>query len=126
MKSVYLLEDGTIGARIGTNGNCGGVGTIRVRIRPNRSGAINFLTADFECEHLDGFGHEVAGARLPAFIREDIFAGAADAFQELNTRRGIDFELIHASLNISDFPGKKFWTAGSEAVRFWFDGQTLK
>lgn len=126
MFTAKFLEDGVIIVRVGTNGNCGGVGTIVAEIAANQQNEINFLTADFECDHFEGYGWEVAGAKLPPEIKEDIFSGAKQAFQENNFKRGIDFKLINASLNISDFVGKKFWTAGFEAVRFWLENQTRK
>lgn len=126
MISVKFREDDSILVRVGTNGNCGGVGIIIVKITPNQQNEINFLTADFECAHSEGYGWEVAGAQLPEEIREDIFRGAKEAFQEAKNQQGIDFILINASLNITDLVGQKFRTAGTEAVKFWIESQTRR
>ena len=121
MPRVYEKDDGTLVAINGTNNNCGGIGRIVVKITPNQTQDFFFSTTNFECEHFDGFGRDVAGAHLPEFIKKDVCDGARQAFSERqNAGEGINFELINASAGITDFPGTKFFEAGFAVVQFWF------
>lgn len=126
MVDVVKRDDETIYARTGTNANCGGVGVIEVKISPNRLENIRFSAFDFECEHIDGFGYKVAGAKLAEILREEIFNGATQAFIEISDKKGIDFQLICASSNIADLIGDKFRKLGFETVKYWFENQTRK
>jgi hypothetical protein len=126
MFNAKFLEDGTILARAGTQTNCGGLAVIGVNITENEMGILRFFTSDFECEHEDGYGMKVAGAKVPVYFREYIFAGAKEAFVELVIKKGIDFELVNALVHQIDARESKFQIAGRLAVTFWFENQTLK
>jgi len=69
---------------------------------------------------------EVAGAKVPVYFRDYIFAGAKEAFEELENKKGIDFELVNALVHPIDAREIKFQIAGRLAVTFWFENQTLK
>ncbi|HRH42273.1 MAG TPA: hypothetical protein PKY82_11660 [Pyrinomonadaceae bacterium] len=97
-----------------------------VKITENKGGELRFFTSDFECEHEDGYGMKVSGAKVPVYFGEYIFAGAKEAFVELEIKKGIDFELVNALVHQIDARENKFQIAGRLAVTFWFENQTLK
>lgn len=109
-----LLEDGTIRVRVGTNSNCGGVAVIHVKITTDTSKEFSFRVSECEGKDNDDFASAIL-----AELREDIFEGAKQAFDESETDIGIVFELLDVFVNYADFKGNKFKTAGYLAVGEW-------
>lgn len=126
MLITKLLDDGNVYVRFGTQTNCGGLVVIVVKITENDSDEIRFFTTDFECEHEDRYGMLVAGAKVPVYFRESIFAGAKESFENSKMKKGIDFELVNAMVHQIDANERKFFGAGRIALDFWFENQTLK
>ena len=119
-----FLPDGTILARNGTQANCGGIAKIHVRISLTSKKGITFRASDHEGEHDDGYGLAVPGAAVPVYLREAVFKGVQDVFEESNVDAGICFELLDAFVHMVDARESRFEAAGRIAMQGWLKQYT--
>lgn len=114
-----VLADGTYYARAGTQNNCAGIAGIHVRIAANNSQQLTFLLAEHDGDHQDGYGRRVPGYAVPLELREALFNGVKEIFDEQIKDIGIEFELIDAIVHEVDGNVRQFKTAGKTAMTQW-------
>jgi hypothetical protein len=108
------VEPGVVIVRAGTQMNCGGIAEVTLRARATDTPSIELSYALTPSEHV-ALGR-VAGAALPANLRDAFEKGARRAYAAGPRTRGLTIEVLAALHHVVDSSESRFTECGHHAV----------
>lgn len=115
------LDNNLVCTSAGTYTNCGGIAAILVKIEKIIAEKIEYSTENRDRWQGDPYSaSDVPGAKLPDYLRDAVFTGAAQAFESFEISSNYRFVLIEAFVHPVDANPSRFKEVGYRAVEGWF------